>query len=83
MTCHEFTDFIMAWLDGELPPAQKAVFDEHMDICGDCVRYLENYRKTVALGQAAYAPVTEKALREEVPEELVQAVLAARRLGRD
>lgn len=83
MTCHEFTDFIMAWLDGELPPAQKAIFDKHMDACGDCVRYLENYRKTVAMGQAAYGCESETALSEEIPEELVQAVLAARRQGRD
>ena len=82
MTCHEFTEFIMAWLDGELPPGQRAVFDAHMDLCGDCVRYLENYRKTVAMGQEAYGPETEKTLCEEVPEELVQAVLAARRQGR-
>ena len=81
MTCHEFTDFIMAWLDGELPPEQKAVFDKHMDACGDCVRYLESYRQAVALGQGAYEPVTEQALRDEIPEELVQAVLEARRLG--
>lgn len=76
MTCRELIDFLMAYLDGELPPARRAVFDEHLEICEACQRYLESYRATISLGQAACAE--DDAVPEDVPEELVQAVLAAR-----
>jgi anti-sigma factor RsiW len=78
MTCFEFTEFLMAYLDGELPPEQHAQFQEHMDRCPPCVRYLHSYRLTVRLGREAFAD-PDAAVSDDVPEELVRAVLAARR----
>ena len=78
MNCRDFVDFLMAYLDGELPEAQRATFDQHMTDCPPCLTYLETYRDTVSLGKSvckdAEAPVPE-----DVPETLVAAVLAARR----
>jgi anti-sigma factor RsiW len=59
-----------------LPEAERARFAEHLDDCPACVAYLHNYEEAVRLGQgclcAADSPL------QPVPEELVQAILAAR-----
>jgi anti-sigma factor RsiW len=77
MTCQEVIGFLLAYLDGELPAEQRALFEEHLGECPDCVNYLESYTATVRLGQAAYS-ATEETLPPGLPEELVQAILAAR-----
>lgn len=79
ITCRELIDFLMSYVDGELPPEQRAEFDRHLDACAACRRYLDSYRQTIRLAkglkQDAPAP-------PDVPEELVQAILAARRASK-
>lgn len=77
MTCRELIDFLMSYLDGELPAPRRAIFDEHLAECEDCRRYLASYRETIALGRDACAS-DDAPVDEEVPEDLVQAILAAR-----
>jgi anti-sigma factor RsiW len=74
MTCREVLDFLMSYLDGELPPDVRAAFESHLSKCPSCVAYLNSYRTTVALGKDAYGEE-----RQSIPEELVQAMLAAAR----
>ena len=77
MTCQEILDFLMQYLDGELPAEQLACFEEHLHVCGPCVAYLETYQETIRLGRAACAE--DDAPCKDVPEELVRAILDARR----
>jgi len=80
LTCRDFLDVIMAWLDEELEPATRARFDEHLAACVDCAHYLDSYEKTVALGKSVCGPDEPNGpVPDDVPEELVQAVLAARK----
>jgi anti-sigma factor RsiW len=69
------TDFISSYLDGTLAPETLADFEHHLDVCPSCVAYLLTYRMTVAMtgaaGRAPRLPV------EEVPEDLVRAILAS------
>jgi anti-sigma factor RsiW len=76
MNCREFTEFLMAYLDGELPDDQRSAFDYHLHGCQSCVNYMDSYRATVALGRAACAE--DVPMPDDVPEALVQAILAAR-----
>ena len=80
MTCREFITFLMDYLDGELPQDQQALFEEHLSICDSCVAYLSNYRNTVELSKAALCD-PDAPVPEEAPEDLVAAVLAARKAG--
>jgi predicted anti-sigma-YlaC factor YlaD len=80
MTCKDFVEFLMDYLEGELPKAQKALFEEHLKVCSSCVAYLSTYQDTVALSKAALGD-PEAPVPEEVPEDLVAAVLAARKAG--
>lgn len=76
LTCRELIDFIAAYLDDELPEAERVRFDAHLSVCPACVSYLESYRETLRLEQRALAP--DELVADDVPEELVRAVLALR-----
>jgi len=82
VTCREFAQFIADFLDGELPPAERQAFDRHLARCGNCTRYLDGYRQTVAMGKHAFAE-PEAPVPADVPEELLDAIVRARRLDRD
>jgi len=77
VTCKEFIEFVWRYLDAQLPAEQRAVFDKHLAVCPGCVNYLASYDETIRLvGQAFGDP--DAALPDDVPEELIAAILAAR-----
>jgi anti-sigma factor RsiW len=76
LTCREFVDFLMAYLSGELPTEQRAVFEEHLGDCPDCTAYLGSYEKTVRIEQIACG--CQDPAPADAPEELINAILAAR-----
>jgi anti-sigma factor RsiW len=80
MNCREFLDFLMDYLDDELPGGQRRVFESHMSECPSCVTYLDTYRETLRIGRRVLCP-EDGSLPEEAPAELVEAILAARRAG--
>jgi anti-sigma factor RsiW len=75
VTCREFADFLTEYLSGNLSPAEQAIFEEHLGQCPDCVAYLATFRQTIAIGKASYGL---DPIRDDLPEELVLAILAAR-----
>ena len=78
ITCMEFESFILDYLEDELPSRQRRVFEFHLKICRECRDYLAAYRRTVALGKATLAEDPSAAVPENVPEDLIKAVLDAR-----
>jgi anti-sigma factor RsiW len=83
MTCREFVEFLMDYMSQELPEDMREVFDRHITACPDCVTYLTTYRETIVLCRESFR-VAEEDVPVEVPEDLVQAILAAqRKLVRD
>lgn len=78
VTCREFADFIADYLDGQLPADVLARFEHHLTLCVNCLRYLDGYRATVKLGKAAFA-TPDAAVPRDIPEDLVRAILVARR----
>jgi len=80
ITCKEMNDFLIDYVEGTLPEVQKSEFHRHLADCPSCVNYLDTYKKTIAAGKAAFAdPKGRGKLPEPVPEELVTAILAARK----
>ena len=77
ITCREFEEFVLSYLDGELPARQTRIFEWHLRICRECREYLAAYRRTIELGEAVLGPAHE-AVPEDVPEDLVRAVLDSR-----
>jgi anti-sigma factor RsiW len=79
MNCREFTEFLHDYLLGNLPAEERCEFETHLAECPWCVAYLESYRKTIQLEQAALRAPEDAAPPAEAPEELIQAILRARR----
>ena len=77
MTCRDVIEFLSAYLDGELAAEERETFEAHLAECPDCVRYLRTYEDAVTLARGAFDP--NHPLPPDVPDKLVQAILAARR----
>ncbi len=73
IACDEFEEFILAYLEDELPAKQKFVFEMHLKVCQECREYLRAYRASMDLAKHADDP-----LPDTVPEDMVKAVVAAR-----
>ncbi len=76
ISCEDFEDFILDYLDGTLPSRQKFIFEMHMKLCRECREYLEAYRTSLELAKST---AQEEAPKQPVPEDLIAAVLAARK----
>ncbi len=81
MTCQEFIDFLMAFLDGELRGERRQVFETHLHACPPCLSYMETYKRTIELEQTL-CEHPDDPVPEDVPEELVTAIVAARQAER-
>ena len=55
-----------------------AEFDRHLGVCPSCMAYLDSYKKTVEMEQSVVAEMAEDPCAD-APEELVRAVLKARK----
>ena len=77
ITCRELEEFVVGYLDGTLPSRQRFVFKLHLLVCRECRDYLASYTQAIALGKAVFRHSDEQ-VPEEVPEDLVRAILAAR-----
>ena len=77
MTCQELLDFLLAYLDKELEPEQRQVFESHLHCCPECVQYVRTYHLTVRVSRLTCA--TREELCDQAPEKLVQAILATLR----
>lgn len=75
LSCRELIEFLIAYLDAELPADEHATFEAHLALCPDCVDYLASYRETIRLGRLAF----ETEPPAEVPDELIDAILATRK----
>ena len=75
LTCQEIIEFLWAYVSQELPPERVVEFERHLAVCPSCVDYLDTYRQTIELTQASLGEPED----EGFPDELVQAILAARK----
>lgn len=76
MTCREVIDFLMSYIDGDLPAEQRLQFEKHLGACPCCVNFLDSYRATVRLGRECFhqeAPLPTG----KVPDAMVAAIVDA------
>ena len=73
MTCQDVADFLVDYVDGELPAPVRQQFEAHLGVCPACVTYLRQYRDTIRL----VAGVSDDMLAE-MPEDLVRAIVRSK-----
>jgi hypothetical protein len=78
MTCKDVADFLGDYIAGVLAGDLRDVFDDHLGRCGNCQRFLAQYRDTISVGRDAFVD-PEADAATEVPEDLVRAILSARK----
>ncbi len=64
--CREITDLLLDYMTGELDPETVAAFEDHLDLCPDCVAFLNTYKKTVQ--------ATRSLRFEDIPAEMEKRV---------
>jgi predicted anti-sigma-YlaC factor YlaD len=74
VSCNDVADFLMDYLDGTLPFAQRMTFKLHLSLCPDCRRYIDSYKKTIQISRLAH---TSPELSNP-PEDLIQAILKSK-----
>jgi hypothetical protein len=74
LTCRECSDFLMHYLEGELPPAQAEAFRRHLALCPPCEQYVLSYKSTVAACTKAAGDRPAA-----MPEALVTAIMSSLR----
>lgn len=80
ITCTEFEEFVLDYLDGDLPQGKRTIFELHIKFCRECREYLAAYKVSMELGTRLFETVDET-LPTDIPEDLVQAIMAARENG--
>ena len=64
--CQELVELVTEYLEGGLPPVERARFEAHVAACASCRRYLEQMRQAVrTLGRVSadsIAPETRQGL---------------------
>ena len=67
LVCREAVELVTDYLEGVLPPRERARFEAHLAVCPHCHEYLREIRLTIeALGR-----VEPEQLAPEVRDELV------------
>lgn len=77
MTCREVNDFLADYRSGELLPEVRSRFEAHLTGCAACVAYVRSYDEALRLARGSRTELAQQMMPAEVPEQLVDAILAA------
>src|SRR5918993_5119000 len=69
VTCQEVVELVTDYLEGALTPEEAALFEQHLNFCDGCDRYVDQLRATVA--------TVGRIEQEEVPEAMQAKLLNA------
>jgi hypothetical protein len=86
LTCREISEFLLGYLERDLDEQVLAEFDTHLQRCPPCGHYLESYRETVELVRRCgkvECDAEAKAKWQAPPEDLIQAILKAKKSTAD
>jgi anti-sigma factor RsiW len=64
LMCQEFVELVTDYLEGTLPPAERARMDAHLAGCDGCAGYLEDMRRLVGTLHETPEPPPDAETRE-------------------
>jgi anti-sigma factor RsiW len=77
ITCRELIEFLDDYVGNEMSADRRQAVERHLAVCPDCVNYVDAYRKTLAIGRAAFAD-QDAPVPPTVPAGIIKAVLASK-----
>ena len=66
MACRAFVDLVTEYLDDVMPQAERARFEQHLQECPHCRRYLAQIRMTISLSGRLHPGALQSGTREEL-----------------
>ena len=69
LTCWELVELVTDYLEGTLPPEDRARFDEHIEGCRGCTAYVDQMQEMLRL----LGNLTEESVSPEARDTLLQA----------
>ncbi len=78
LTCREFEEFVLAYLDGELTTKQLTRFNMHLRMCRECREYIAAYQRATEINKAVLG-APDESLPDDVPADLIKAILESKR----
>jgi anti-sigma factor RsiW len=78
MSCEEVVDSLSDYVEGRMSAGEHARMEEHLAVCSPCAKYLKRFEATLAACRSLRSAEFASQL-PEMPEELMQAILAARK----
>jgi anti-sigma factor RsiW len=69
LSCQEVVELITDYLDKALPEHEATLFEQHINFCDGCERYLDQMRTTIA----AVGRIDEERIPPEALDELTAA----------
>ena len=67
LTCRELVELVTEYLEGTLPPVERACFEAHLATCTGCRNYVAQIRYTIQIT----GTLTEEALPVQSHNELL------------
>ncbi len=78
ISCKEFENFIVDYIEGTLDNRRRRLFEFHIKLCTECREYLAAYKAGMEAARQGLAD-DESPVPDEVPEDLVAAVIASQK----
>jgi predicted anti-sigma-YlaC factor YlaD len=75
MRCRECIIFLADYIAEELPGETRETFEAHLELCGNCRVFLDQYRETIVASRVALTADDSPTIA--LPEDLVRAILKA------
>jgi anti-sigma factor RsiW len=69
MNCQELVELVTEYLEGALPDADRARFENHLRGCDGCTHYVEQMRRTIQLS----GRLSEQSISPEARDSLLSA----------
>jgi predicted anti-sigma-YlaC factor YlaD len=67
LTCQEMVELVTQYLEGAMPPRERAIFEAHLSVCPGCTAYLEQMRQTIGM----LGKLTEESIEPQARDELL------------
>ena len=69
LSCQELVELVTDYLEGVLPEHERRRFDEHLQVCEGCTKYVAHMRETIRISGA----LSQESISDEARSTLLGA----------